>query len=248
MRTLGLLALLVLTGPAFAAETPAQCRVAEPVIEVNFPLPQVTKAVANKKLDVLVLGAGSSTLPGADGEKSAYPARLQNALAQKLPGIAVKVTADVKSGREAPAVVKGINNVLASAKPALVVWQTGTVDAMRSLELDAFSEAVDNGVAQIRGAGADVVLVNAQYSPRTEFMIAINTYAEEMRRVAVQREIPLFDRLAVMKLWAELGTFDFYTPTKKLDMALQVHDCIGRLLADLIIEAAKPAAPQSVGR
>ena len=58
---------------------------------------------------------------------------------------------------------------LAAAKPALVVWQTGTVDAMQSVDPDQFSAALDQGINIARSAGADVVLVNAQYSPRTEF-------------------------------------------------------------------------------
>jgi hypothetical protein len=43
-----------------------------------------------------------------------------------------------------------------------------------------------------------------------------------------------------MKLWGELGTFDLYSATKKLDIAERVHDCIGRLLADMVVSAAKP--------
>jgi hypothetical protein len=74
-------------------------------------------------------------------------------------------------------------------------------------------------------------------------MIALGTYADLMRHIAAQQEVPLFDRFAVMKLWADLGIFDFYGPTKKLDMAEHVHDCIGRLLADFIIEAVKQSGP-----
>jgi hypothetical protein len=61
-----------------------------------------------------------------------------------------------------------------------------------------------------------------------------------MRWVALQHETPLFDRFSIMKLWADLGTFDLYSATKKLDIAERVHDCIGRLLADFVISAAKP--------
>ena len=75
---------------------------------------------------------------------------------------------------------------------------------------------------------------------RTESMIALGTYAEDMRWVALQHEVPLFDRLNIMKLWSGLGTFDLYSATKKLDIAERVHDCIGRLLADLVVAAAKP--------
>ena len=76
-------------------------------------------------------------------------------------------------------------------------------------------------------------------------MIALGTYAEDMRWVALQREIPLFDRFSIMKLWGELGTFDLYSATKKLDIAERVHDCIGRLLADLVITAVNQKSRRS---
>jgi hypothetical protein len=59
--------------------------------------------------------------------------------------------------------------------------------------------------------------------------------------MSLQQEVLLFDRYSVMKLWADLGTFDLNSSTKKLDVAEQIHDCIGRLLADLVLEAATPS-------
>ena len=238
-----LLALLVLgSGPTWA-EQPAECRVAENLTESNFRLPQVARALKAKQLTVLVVGAGSSQLPGASGVGNAYPARLQHALAQQLPGVDVKLTTDIKARRTAAEMVKALPAALSAAKPALLVWQTGTVDAMLSVDPDQFSQALDKGINIAHSAGADVVLINAQYSPRTESMIALGTYAEDMRWVALQHEVPLFDRFSIMKLWGELGTFDLYSATKKLDIAEHVHDCIGRLLADLVIAAAKPEEP-----
>jgi hypothetical protein len=248
MRTLGalLLAWLMLAAPA-RAEHLADCRIAEHQVEHDFPLPQVARALAAKQLNILVVGAGSSVLPGPNGSKNAYPARLQNALSELLPGVAVKVTADVKSRRTAAEMVATLAASLEATKPALMVWQTGTVDAMLSIDLDHFSAVLDRGINTVRSAGADVVLVNAQYSPRTESMIALEAYAENMRWVALQQEVPLFDRFSIMKLWADLGTFDFTSATKKLDIAERVHDCIARLLADLVIEAAKPSEPHAEG-
>ena len=234
-----LLALLVLAGPAWA-ELPAECRVAAHLAEPNYPLPKVTRALAEKKFNILVVGAGSSQLPGANGAKNAYPARLQQALVEGLKGVEVKVATDVKASRTAAEMVKALPADLSAAKPALLVWQTGTTDAMRAVDPDQFSQALDQGINIARGAGADVVLVNAQYSPRTESMIALSTYSEDMRWVALQQEVPLFDRFSIMRLWSDLGTFDLYSATKKLDIAERVHDCIGRLLADLVIAAAKP--------
>jgi lysophospholipase L1-like esterase len=245
-RVLLSLALLALACPAWA-EMPGACQVAEQLIERDFPLPKVTHALAAKRLDILVLGAGSSQLPGPNGVKNAYPARLQAALAELFPGVAVKVTTDVSSRRTANQMVKTLLPALAAAKPALMIWQTGTVDAMQSIDTDQFKAALDRGISVARSAGADVILVNAQYSPRTESMIALGTYAEIMRWVALQQEVPVFDRFSIMKLWADFGTFDLYSATKKLDTAERVHDCIGRLLADLVVEAAKPDEPQSQG-
>lgn len=233
-----LLALLVLAGPAWA-ELPAECRVAAHLAEPNYPLPKVTRALAEKKFNILVVGAGSSQLPGTNGAKNAYPARLQQALADQLKGVEVKVTTDIKASRTAAEMVKVLPTDLEAAKPALMIWQTGTTDAMRAVDPDQFSQALDQGINIARGAGADVVLVNAQYSPRTESMIALSTYSEDMRWVALQQEVPLFDRFSIMRLWSDLGTFDLYSATKKLDIAERVHDCIGRLLADLVIAAAK---------
>lgn len=234
--------LLLAAGPAWA-EQPAECRVVENLTEPSFRLPQVARALAAKHLNVLVVGAGSSQLPAGN----AYPARLQRALAEKLPGVEVKVTTDVKAGRTAAEMVKGLPASLDSAKPALLVWQTGTVDAMLGIDPDQFSQALDKGVKMARSAGADVILINAQYSPRTESMIALGTYVEDMRWVALQQEVPLFDRFSIMKLWGELGTFDLNSATKKLDIAERVHDCIGRLLADMVIAAAKSEEPPTNG-
>jgi hypothetical protein len=242
---------LVLPGPPVWADqppdAPAACRVAQHQVENSFKLPQVARAIAAKHLDILVVGAGSSSLPGPDGVKNSYPARLQASLEAALPGVAVKVTTDVKARRTAAEMVEGLPADLAAAKPALVIWQTGTVDAMQSVDPDQFNRALDMGINAARSAGADIVLVNSQYSPRTDSMIALGTYADNMRWVAVQHEIPLFDRFSIMKLWADLGTFDFYAATKKIDMAEKVHDCIGRLLADLVIGATKPEEPPAIG-
>lgn len=239
-------ALVVLAGPAWA-ELPAECRVAAHLAEPNFPLPKVTRALAEKKLNILVVGAGSSQLPGSNGAKNAYPARLQQALADQLTGVEVKVTTDVKSRRTAADMVKVLPADLTATKAALLVWQTGTTDAMLGVDSDHFSRALDSGINIAHAAGADVVLVNAQFSPRTESLIALSTYSDDMRWVALQHDVPLFDRFSIMRLWSDLGTFDLYSATKKLDMAERVHDCIGRLLADLVVTAAKPEEPPTNG-
>ncbi len=249
MRLLILGALAAVPGGSAKAEPlavidhPAECRVAQHQIADDFLLPRVIRAIATKRLRVLVVGAGSSVLPGPDGVKNAYPARLQSALAAALPGVSVTVTANVESRRTALEMVKSMPAALDAAQPALVIWQTGTVDAMRGVDQDQFNQVLEQGINTIRSAGADVIFVNSQYSPRTESMIALGAYVESMRWVAVQHEIPLFDRFSIMKLWADLGTFNLFSAANKRDVAKRIHDCLGRLLADLVLESIKPKEP-----
>jgi hypothetical protein len=184
----------------------------------------------------VVFGTGSSTLAGPDGVAMAYPARLEAALNQKLLGTTVKVTTLTKSGQTADMMRRNMKDLLIDAKPDLVIWQTGTVDAIRRVEPDDFRAALDSGMEILHAAGADVVLMNMQYSPRTESMIPIGPYVDDMRAVAQLREVPLFDRFAIMHYWADEGAFDFYAAGKDNGLAQRVHDCLGRAIAALVIE------------
>ena len=124
-------------------------------------------------------------------------------------------------------------------KPTLVIWQTGTVDAMRSVDPDDFRGAVDEGVVALQKAGADVVMINLQYSPRTETMISAPPYLDNMRVVAQQHDVPLFDRFAIMRHWNEAGDFDLCSNVHGTDMAKRVHACLGRALSKFVLDAAR---------
>ena len=95
-----------------------------------------------------------------------------------------------------------------------------------------------------------MIFVNPQYNPRSDAVIGTAPYAEAIRWVALGNAINLFDRQAIMRQWSELGTFDLLAATKSLDTAAKVHDCFGRMLADLIVEAttAPPEAPKELNK
>jgi hypothetical protein len=223
-----------------AAATDAKCAVASPLVMIDTDLPAVDSAVkANHRLGVVVIGTGSAVLPGPGGKNLAFSGQLEPALTERLPGVAVKVTTRAQPRQTAADQGRALASIIRDIKPALVVWQTGTVDAMRGLDPDDFREALDAGVGRLRGAGIDVILMNIQFSPRTESIIPVSSYAEAMRWVAQHRGVPLFDRFAVMRQWNEFGIFDLTASTKNITTATQVHDCIAQLLADMIVEGAK---------
>jgi hypothetical protein len=225
--------------PALAGEH-EDCAVAAHLVTADYPLPRVARAIEQKELKVVVVGSASSLLAGPGGkQEAAYPTRLEAALSQRLPGVKVTVATFAKPRTTADSMEEDIEHLVQTEKPAVVIWQTGTVDAIRRIDPEDFRTAIDQGVAAVLAADSDVILMNPQYSPRTESMIEVQPYADAMRFSALQHEVPLFDRFAVMRQWGELGIFDLLDPTKKTDMAERVHQCVAELLADLIVQSAK---------
>ena len=231
-------ALLALGGTAVATDG-QKCEIPGYLLFGNNELKHVAEAVKkDRRLTIAVVGTGSSILAGPDGPRSAYPARLEAALKQRLPSVAVKVVTLVRTRMSAEDLARGMAKLLVDEKPDLVIWQTGTLDAIRRIEPDDFRAALDEGVETLHKGGADVILMNMQYSPRTDIMVALGPYADNMRVVAQQHEIPLFDRLAIMRHWSDTGAFDLYAAGKDNVLAHGVHDCIGRAIASMIIDAA----------
>jgi lysophospholipase L1-like esterase len=244
MRALAIALIGALLGTSGAlAQTHEECAVAAHLVPADYPLPRVATAIANKQLNIVVVGTLSSLLAGPAGKQEAYPSRLEAALSKQLPGVTVKVITHAKPRTTAEDMEKEIGHIVSTDKPALVIWQTGTVDAIRRVDTETFRSAIEDGIEAMQAGNSDVILMNPQYSPRTESMIGVLPYAEAMRFVALQHEVPLFDRFAVMRQWVELGTFDLVEATKKIDTAEQVHQCIAELLADLIVKAAKMTGP-----
>jgi len=237
-----LVALLSLPMRAFAGP---MCEIPSYLLSTNNDLKRVAASVKeDRRLTVAVVGTGSSALAGPEGPSSAYPARLEAALKQRLPGLRVKVVTLLRSRQTADDLAKGMAKLLVDEKPDLVIWQTGTIDAIRRIEPDDFRAALDEGIETLQKGGADVILMNMQYSPRTDMMLALGPYADVMRFVAQQHEVPLFDRLSIMHNWSDTGEFDLYASGKDNVLAQRVHDCIGRAIATMIIDAANLPASE----
>lgn len=217
------------------------CDVAPELLEAgDVALPKVAAAITiRKKLDILVVGSGSSGLASPEGASMAYPAKLEAALREQLPGVEVTVVPDVQQKKTAEEVVESLQKLAAERRPDLVVWQTGTIDAMRSVHPDDFRTAIEDGVGTLKGAGSDAILMNLQYSPRLETMVSLGPYLDSMRAAAQQQDVGLFDRYSIMQYWNEHGQFDLTNTSRDFRLAKGVHYCLGRTLATFIVNAAK---------
>lgn len=229
--------------PAASQEAQAgaaqDCEVPPYLLASENPLTRVADAIKTRqRLDILVVGSGSSVLAGPDGLNASYPARLEKALREKLTGVTVTVSTDIQVKKTAAETAQGLEKLARERKPTLVIWQTGTLDAVRSVDPDDFRAAIDDGVTALQGAGADVLLMNLQYSPRMETMITVAPYLDNMRVGAQEHNVPLFDRFAIMRHWNESGLFDLFNTHHGFGLAKRVHECLGQTLAAFVIETA----------
>ena len=81
--------------------------------------------------------------------------------------------------------------------------------------------------------------MNLQYNPRMETMLSVGPYNDTIRVVAQDHEIPMFDRFSIMRHWNDAGDFDLFGSAHGYGMAKRVHDCIGRSLSALVVEASR---------
>src|SRR5258707_8762294 len=247
MKPIVVAVLCALSTSVAVAKEGNECIVAAGPVSPDFGLPNVARAIAKNRLNIAVIGSASSELNGPAGTNIAYPTWLEKTLRGLLPGVAVKVTTYAGARDTASEMEAKLARIIAESTPALVIWQTGTADAIRGVDPEEFRVALDDGIDKLRAGDADVVFMNMQYSPRTEAMLAVPAYADAMRFVALKREAVLFDRFTIIRRWNESGVFDLYGATRTTTVVEQVHDCLGRLLADVVVAGAKLAPVASKG-
>jgi lysophospholipase L1-like esterase len=247
---LGALAVAGVWLPSAPAAAPVQqrnCDVSEKFYAFEPALPNTIRALAGGREVVIVAIGGASTRGGAVGDPAlAWPARMAAALARRLPGARVKVVNLGVARQTSVEMVTRFEREVPALKPALVIWETGTMEAVRSADPDEFRQTVQAGLDRLRAAGPEVVLMDMQFSRLTHAVIHIDRYVDVLREVADANDVPLFPRHSIMRHWAESGILDLRTADreKRRQLAVRLHECIGRELADFVargIPATRPA-------
>lgn len=210
--------------------------------EAARPLPAVAQALERGPLRILVLGSASVAGGAASAPEASWPAQLEAQLSQRYPGRTLEMT--VRGGRGVTvqdhlALLRAAD----SERPALVIWQAGTVEATRGMDPDEMTEALQIGLDSIRRHGADAVLIEPQFSRFLRANSNIEPYREKMRLAAAGAGAPLFRRWDLMQHWVENGGPDLErTPRQqRAATADRLNQCIARGLAELIVQGVNEA-------
>ena len=240
--------------PAGAVDQAHECPMPERFYAFEPPLTKTPKALATGREVVIVALGGSSTLGLAAGASAlAWPARLGSVLNDKFPSARINVVNRSVARQTAKQALERMDRDILPLKPTLVIWETGTMEAVRGADVDAFRETVRTGIDELRAAGVEVVLMNMQFSRETDAMIHFEPYLIALRQVADANEVPLFRRRGIMRYWAESGLIDRRVKVykKRRQLAVKLYDCIGRAMADFVtrgIPDGNSAASPGSGR
>jgi hypothetical protein len=215
------------------ASMPAYCRVPAAMISDPSRLKRSASRVRNERiLRIVVLGSASAQGAGASTPQNSWPAKLEVMLRDYFPTSTLRVIVKAKAYDTARKMYERMDEVIAE-RPHLVIWETGTAEAVRGLDIDEFIGTITDGVDRLASTRADLILVDPQFARRASMLINFQPYLAAIRHAEAMRDLIVFQRYDVMKFWAKNDqlVIDDLPRSMVADMADRVYDCIGRLLA-----------------
>src|SRR6516164_822063 len=204
-------------------------------------LPHVAaKLIAGQPVVIVAFGSSSTAGYGASSPEFNYPNRLAAQLHRHYPTADITVINAGVGGEDAPEMMKRLQRSVIDVHPDLVIWQVGTNAVLRNLDPVETANLVEDGIARIQAGGADVVLVDPQYSPRvTERGESANRMVKLLGNIAQLRHVGIFPRFEVMRDWHERQALpiDSFVISDGLHMNDWGYACFAQLLGDDIIRS-----------
>jgi lysophospholipase L1-like esterase len=204
-------------------------------------LPRVAgKLAAGEPVVIIAFGSSSTVGFGSTSPEFTYPNRLAAQLHRQYPTADITVINRGQGGEDAPEMMKRLQTSVIDMRPDLVIWQVGTNAVLRNLDPAETIKLVEDGVARIQAVGADLVLIDPQYSPR------VNERAESagkminlLNKVAELRKVGIFPRFEVMRDWHEKQAIPIenFVIADGLHMSDWGYACFAQLLGDDIIRS-----------
>jgi acyl-CoA thioesterase I len=227
-------------GSAPASGDEAQCEVPPDLKRVEFTLPHLGERLrAGDPVKIVAIGGASTTGAAAGSPELAYPHRLQMILDRWYPRVPISVVNKGVPRQTAQQMLDRFASDVLAEDPVLVIWETGTTDAVRGVEVDDFAAALQSGIDELRTRSIDIMLVDMQFSHSTATVIDFERYLDTLHQVAQVNEVYVFPRFEMMRYWSEQSVFNFDGVAKdqRASLAASVYECIARRLGEIIRDA-----------
>ena len=228
--------------PAAAlAAAPVACTAPAEFSHLNLPLAHTARRIASgKPLTVVAVGSSSTAGAGASSPSASYPSRLAVELDKRFAPEGVTVFNRGVNGEETSDMMARFENGVIAEHPQLVLWQVGTNSVLRDHPLAPHATQLHEGIEELKASGADVVLMDLQYSPRVIAKTETLDMVDQIALTAKEENVDLFRRFAMMRAWYEEQhlPFDVFVSPDGLHMNDWGYACVAKVLAGGIAEAA----------
>jgi acyl-CoA thioesterase-1 len=246
--TLVAMLLLGATVPAAAVPPALRCSAPDGVTRFKVALSHTARAIRRgEALVIVAIGSSSTQGIGASDQAHTYPALLAEELRRRWPRLSVTVVNKGVGGETAEQMLARFPRDVLPYRPQLVIWQTGTNQALVSEDVQGYEHTVREGIARLKAVHTDVILMDPQYAPRVLARPLHKAILDILGRVANDLNVAVFRRFAVMRHWVMSGEYGMedIISRDQLHMNDASYHCIARLLADSLTSAAL-ATPRQV--
>lgn len=241
---LGLLLLLggLLPSGPVRAGAPG-CAATPETLEEARPLQAAARALELGRLRILVVGSASVLQATASEARTDWPARLEAALVRRYPQGQVTVLVRGARGASVSDNLPRLLDALREETPALVLWQAGTVELASGMDPHEMTEVMREGLEAVRRSGADLIVMDQQYSRFLRANANVEPYREKLRLLAASAGGAIFPRYQLMQHWVEAGVLDLErTARGERAAALErLNACLGAAVAEMVVRGLTEA-------
>ena len=221
--------------------SPAEtCLAVNEGLSLGAPLPHTAEALkAHRSLRIVAIGSSSTVGLWMIRKEKTYPGVMRSELLRLDPTMQIEIVNSGRNGDTIPGNIARFPRDVFAYQPDLVIWQMGGNDFTWGEGADSLEHKIAAGVAMLRAHGADVILMDQQYTP----VILTTDYAkmqEAIAAVARDQQVAYLPRFDMLHKTVEAGvSIVSLSAFDGLHMSGDAYDCTGRVLARAIMAAVR---------
>ena len=196
-------------------------------------LRRAVRAVRNPR--VLAIGSSSTVGVGASQPANTYVARLENGLEAAFKGVDFDMFGRGISGETAEGQAARMQVTVEELRPDLVLWQVGTNDAIRHVDMDAFKNQLRQTLTWLEARKVDVMLVDPQFGENLTKDAFYEQVVAAIAEIAAEKRVLLVDRFEAMRQLSQERGDAFYLASDQLNLNDTGHRCMAEQLARAIV-------------
>jgi acyl-CoA thioesterase I len=231
------------------ASNPAQpvaCSASAEYAHLDRPLVNTARRLAGgEPLTIVAIGSSSTAGAGASSPDESFPSRLAVELRKRFPMADITVLNRGVNGEETADMMARFDKDVFASHPQLVLWQVGTNSVLRDRPLQQHAEQMQHGIDELKASGADVVLIDLQYSPKVIAASETPDMIDQIAAASKEKNVDLFRRFGQMRDWHDVQhlPFEAFVSPDGLHMNDWGYACWAKIMSGAIAEAAtRPVA------